>query len=317
MKHFFVLTAILFSQIAFSGPHVVGNGGDIYAIEFLGIAQQLSQSLAQRKDLGFDPKKIESVLHSVTIESTVKSLVLNGVTKDALNFPTKKYIVFNRISWAAQNDLTKKGILVLHELMGLAEIDDKTYKLSTAAIDLIQFGQISYDGKVFDQTLTQEQVKKFLPLYLKFIEERAAEVLSPIDNESLQRLTIAANKPDHMFVKDGKHVGNQGYSASSILEWVKSAVDELLAITKDERVQSNLKIVNGFRTASHPIQCELGYLRLSKMPTDRVVRCVDSRSSSSSEDEEGFVDERTILLSIDAKTLEPLGVLSIDTLVAG
>ncbi len=130
------LISILFSHPAFSGG-TVGNGGDIYAIEFVSMAKTVLKELqAVDTDL-IDLEYFDKTIRTTTIESTDQKLYLNAVLIDAINYPESYKIVFNRDSWILANERTRM-IFVLHEYLGIMRRDDSMYRVSTQALQIVK-----------------------------------------------------------------------------------------------------------------------------------------------------------------------------------
>ncbi len=320
MKNFILVVFILFiAHLAWAGPRVVRNGGDLYAIEFLGIGQQVLKSLQSHPDADtISLKKLANSLDKTLVESTSRPLYLNGVQKDAINYPAQMHILLYRLSWAAQSDLAEKATLVLHEYLGISGIDDTNYSVSTPLITKIGYGKVTYNGQVFDRSLSPTEQTKLLPLYLSFIERHAKDAPSPLDREALRQIDMPAQGPTRV-VSNSNHVGGlEAYDIVSIKNWLQSSLSDLLSITESARSESTLALVEGFRSSSTKVTCEFGYNSVIRLKTERLVKCVDNRSVSlTSKEDEGFTDERTIILSVDPQSLEPLGIVSLDILRAG
>ena len=113
MKLSIAILLLTFALPAFA-TKVIGNGGDTYAFEFVTIAKDIHTYLeiadAKKIHLG----QLQDALKNTKVESTDKKLSLNGVPKDAINYPTEKRIIFNRTSWTNTKESLKPG-LVLHE----------------------------------------------------------------------------------------------------------------------------------------------------------------------------------------------------------
>jgi len=127
-KIFILMIAILISQNTFAdgGDHA-GNGGDRRAIEFVDIATTLSTQTLQ----GVDAQAFLQTIKATTVESTDEALSLNSIPKDAINNPSTKKILFNRGAWDRQENYLSKAIFVLHEYLGVMNIDDSRYQIST------------------------------------------------------------------------------------------------------------------------------------------------------------------------------------------
>ncbi|KHD89800.1 MAG: hypothetical protein OM95_01655 [Bdellovibrio sp. ArHS] len=307
MKYVAIGLLLLASQVSFAGPRVVKNGGDMDAIEFVGIGQQLVKTLGEHRGLlKFDLNTLAKAVDETRVESTTKKLTLDGMDKDAINTPSAKRIVFNRIAWAGKGDLDKKAILVLHEYFGIAGVADQKYDLSTSTIEKVGFGKVNYRGEIFDRKLSKEEVSKLLPIYLNMITSQVSRLPSPQDNRLLKLVKATAmgfTRPVS-YDREGSAIVDVQETISILENYTK----ELKETTAADRQQSTMDVVNGFRSSTAKVSCELGYKSVTR--DERIVRCVDNQSS------DGYMDERTIILSVDEKTLEPMGVLLVDSFQA-
>lgn len=106
-----------------------GNGGDIYSIEFTRIASRLVFNLRTNSAMSPYLEKLTQAIEEVSVESTMENLFLNGIPKDAINYPREKRIVFHRRTWLGLSS-ADRPFLVLHEYLGVAGFDDNSYKIS-------------------------------------------------------------------------------------------------------------------------------------------------------------------------------------------
>lgn len=138
MKIFLVALAMIgLPQYASANAKVVGNGGDEYSVEFTQLAHELTDWLAANRKLlpkSFSMQAYRTALKTTQVESTDEPLSLNGATKDALNFPAQKRILFNRAAWNRILSLPRKKALVFHEYLGILGIDDSRYQISRLVI---------------------------------------------------------------------------------------------------------------------------------------------------------------------------------------
>lgn len=130
MKNLLVFfTLLLLSQNLHAGPRVIGNGGDVYALQFVSYANKILLYLQNSQVEGLDIKTLSKAIESAKVESTTKDLKLNGMDKDAINYPTQNRIVFNQKRWSSMlND--ERLALVLHEYLGLIGKEDANYQFS-------------------------------------------------------------------------------------------------------------------------------------------------------------------------------------------
>lgn len=75
-------------------------------------------------------KKLSEKIRSALVESTDDQLFLDGVRKDAINYPDIEKIIFNRKGWATAANERTRMLFVLHEYLGLLRINDSRYSVS-------------------------------------------------------------------------------------------------------------------------------------------------------------------------------------------
>jgi len=132
LKPFFSLLVLLLpfsSTYAVTGG-VVGNGGDEYALQFIAVARDVVGYLSIVNPSGIKLPDLIEAIDSTKVESTNDQLNLQGVPKDAMNYPAEKRIIFNRKRWDSISNKNQKSALVLHEYLGILGVDDTGYKLS-------------------------------------------------------------------------------------------------------------------------------------------------------------------------------------------
>lgn len=130
MKNILIfLTVIWVSLAAYAGPRVIGNGGDIYALQFVSYADKVLLYLRNSNVIGLDLKALAKVIETAVVESRTEPLKIKGVDKDAINYPSENRIIFNRNRWSSMiND--ERLALVLHEYLGLLGKEDVNYAYS-------------------------------------------------------------------------------------------------------------------------------------------------------------------------------------------
>lgn len=133
MKKFILLFGFLASFNSHAGGGTVGNGGDAYVMDFIATGERIAKWLEAENinDLsGLSAASFIKTLRSAKISSTETPIVLDGIEKDALNTPTTGEIVLNRSRWKSiDSDFRRIGI-VIHEILGLMNINDLSYKVS-------------------------------------------------------------------------------------------------------------------------------------------------------------------------------------------
>ncbi len=126
----------------------VGNGGDIAALEFTWLARIALRRLELSNLVADDLVTIEKL--KAAIESTrivfVEELVLLEQAVDAINYPSVALIQVRRGAWERMKHSTPTTRLafVIHEYLGIAEVDDHQYKTSKKLVELM-FGERSSD----------------------------------------------------------------------------------------------------------------------------------------------------------------------------
>ncbi|MEK2690854.1 hypothetical protein [Bdellovibrio sp. GT3] len=124
-----VLIMLLLSPLAFAGPRYVGNGGDTYSLQFQVYAEKLNKYLQNSNIEGLNVILLRDAISSTKVESTNQKLILNGIPKDAINYPAEKRIIFNSNRWIGFTE-DEKLSLVLHEYLGLIGLEDAKYTYS-------------------------------------------------------------------------------------------------------------------------------------------------------------------------------------------
>jgi hypothetical protein len=134
MKNLFCVLFVSFVSVtSFAGPRVIGGGGDAYALQFVAIADKVVAHFKNNPPPGFSVESLEQVVAVTTVESTDQDLALNGIPKDAINYPATKQIIFSRASWNRIIDEDKPA-LVLHEYLGILKVEGANYKYSKAIL---------------------------------------------------------------------------------------------------------------------------------------------------------------------------------------
>jgi hypothetical protein len=193
--------------------------------------------------------------------------------------------------------------------------------LFAAALTLLSinaFASHSRDG-VYDRQLTRAEMEKLLPSYVATADAASSTLPSPSDNDDLGMTAYAITNPIYSAFRNNKIVGQQSHTIDSLIQELESTVRDLKERSAQERRQEYATVLEGFKgRISRKVSCQLGYSSASKVSTERIVKCVDNRSEAGTGgDDEGYSDVRTIILSIDAKTLAPVSLLKIDQFTAG
>jgi len=137
MRMTLVCLLLFTANVTWAGG-TVGNGGDHYAIEFIERAR-LMQTLMVGKDISplSSPDAFKQSLDRVKVESTEEDLILEGAKKDAINYPKDQRIVLNRKAWRSLPNERTRLLLVLHEYLGVMEIEDFRYDSSSRILSRI------------------------------------------------------------------------------------------------------------------------------------------------------------------------------------
>ncbi len=127
------LILLLLSTPGFAGNEL-GNGGDLVAQEFIAAGRKLVQELRAKPDPRIpDVEKLAKMVETVKV-STAETLTLHGNEVDAINFPEERHIDVSRSRWRDYG-AGKRASLVLHEYLGVLNVDDKQYEISGSYAD--------------------------------------------------------------------------------------------------------------------------------------------------------------------------------------
>jgi hypothetical protein len=178
----------------------------------------------------------------------------------------------------------------------------------------------AFAAEVFDRSLSNAELKVLLPKYTAHIQAHAGELPSASDNETIRGAAGLVSNPLYFAFQGGKIVGLQSHTINELIEELESAAKDLRQVTVKDREEAARDLLAGFNGAKEAgrISCQLGFNSESKMATERIVVCKDNRSQAGhGGDNEGFFDVRSFKISIDAKSKEPIAVLSLDHMQAG
>jgi hypothetical protein len=129
----FCLLLLIFNQPVYA-TKIVGNGGDRRAIEFVDIGTTVLDTLAKSPIQGINVDLLNQALFNTIVESTDEALSLNGVPKDAINYPYEKRIIFNRLAWDRQSNYLLRATFALHEYLGIMRVDDVNYQVTRSLL---------------------------------------------------------------------------------------------------------------------------------------------------------------------------------------
>lgn len=125
-----------------------GNAGDAVGAEFLYSARDLLQRfelLETRGEKLVDTGRLRRAIETTVVVSEER-VYLNGMERDAVNFPEQKLIKVNRTRWKElrQPVETKARLtLVLHEFLWILKIDDTNYSVSAPLIEKLSISPYS------------------------------------------------------------------------------------------------------------------------------------------------------------------------------
>lgn len=108
------------------------NGGDAYGGEFVSLGHEIASEMEkiERSNFEVDLGEFKKILKQVIVYSDEgRYIAVNGQPVDALNFPNDKKILINRERWR-QMGLKEKLRLVLHEYLGILNVERNVYKVS-------------------------------------------------------------------------------------------------------------------------------------------------------------------------------------------
>lgn len=138
MKHFLFLLS-LFSFAAAADARTLGwdngNAGDTYTAEFILTARDLlprMKLLPQSELSGIDMNRLSGAVLNAKVHSE-EVLRLNGYEVDAINYPDRQEILVSRSRWRnlrAPQETANRLMLVLHEYLFLAGVDDTQFRVS-------------------------------------------------------------------------------------------------------------------------------------------------------------------------------------------
>jgi len=131
---FFAALVLLSLSVRAEGP-ITSGGGDWYAMEFVFTGRDLVRWLRTNPPPGL-PKALtadalEKTVDTTSVESTDDPLKLGDASKDAINHPDLRKILFSRKAWDRTEAAFERNRLVLHEYLGIMRIPDDKYQISS------------------------------------------------------------------------------------------------------------------------------------------------------------------------------------------
>ncbi|GEM_PF-2987527 len=138
MKYVF-LSLSMFFTFSIQAQNLVGNGGDVIASEFNAIARTAVYFLKQKTLSAEDSSlvlNIEQKIESTLVESVADQLVINGREVDAINYPSIGHVKISRKRWeqVRLRDPSERTMIVLHEYIWIAGVDDSSYSVSSRLV---------------------------------------------------------------------------------------------------------------------------------------------------------------------------------------
>lgn len=110
----------------------VGNGGDVYAIQFVALAHEVADQLDDDPLDGITAAELRQAITTTKVIS-VETLTLNGKPIDAINYrhASPPRIEVNRAAWdRLRYERHDRMVLAFHEYLGILGKDDSLYQLS-------------------------------------------------------------------------------------------------------------------------------------------------------------------------------------------
>lgn len=117
-----------------------GNAGDAFSAEFLFSGRDVLQrleTLAEKGHALVDVKQLRAAMETTTVVSEER-VFLDGLERDAVNYPSKKLIKISRARWKdlrRSNETKARLTLVLHEFLWVSGIDDTNFAKSGPIIE--------------------------------------------------------------------------------------------------------------------------------------------------------------------------------------
>lgn len=134
MTSYAVLLLSLFFAFPSYATKIIGNGGDVYALEFVEYAGFIHRHIEHKSMRNLNPAQFIKAVDETKVESTDAKLLLNNIPKDAINYPSARRIIFNRIRWSSMSE-AERATLVFHEYLGIMGIDDSRYQISKSLLE--------------------------------------------------------------------------------------------------------------------------------------------------------------------------------------
>ncbi len=140
-----VVSSLFGSQSALASGWDGGNAGDAYLAEFLFSGRDILQRLEILAASGLpvmtvlEIAKIRAVMQTTVVVSEERVYV-NGMERDAVNYPERKLIKVSRTRWKSlrQSEETKARLtLVLHEFLWMSGVDDTNFQKSGQVINVL------------------------------------------------------------------------------------------------------------------------------------------------------------------------------------
>jgi hypothetical protein len=139
--------------LAAEGGHI--GGGDHKAQAFTKIARDAADQIAAKPGLvQIDLTAFRNAIDSTEVEFTDDELVINGISKDAVNIRQQKKIRVNKSRWSSISARAQSALAV-HEYLGILGLEDLNYNISYKLLNMTveKFTCLVY---LYGQSLSQE-----------------------------------------------------------------------------------------------------------------------------------------------------------------
>jgi hypothetical protein len=147
-----IATLLLIGLVAQIDAHAAGwdggNAGDAYSAEFLFSSRDVLQRLEILAASGLpvmETAKLRNVMQTTVVVSEER-IYVNGLERDAVNYPERKLIKISRSRWKTlrQSEETRARLtLVLHEFLWMSGVDDTNFQKSGQVINVLNIPNYS------------------------------------------------------------------------------------------------------------------------------------------------------------------------------
>jgi len=160
MKKFIFISLMIFTQISFAQIDRKGNGGDAVSLEFKAMGQAVTDAIIDKGIVftsGVSVKTLQDTIRRADVRSVSTELYLDGVRKDAINYPYENRIDISLTQWSYMTEKVKYQ-LVIHEALGLLSINDADYARSNSLINAVSSDQLKQSVKAIQVAKAKEPV---------------------------------------------------------------------------------------------------------------------------------------------------------------